>query len=163
MKKILLTSLFLIPFFYQSHAQYKTRVRRIEFASLDSIFHLSNDTTYVVNFWATWCKPCIEELPNFERLNSESKGKKLRVILVTLDMKKDITSVLFPFLEKNKIKSEVWMLDAVHANDWIEKVSPEWSGAIPATTFTNGTKKYQLFKEGTLTYDELLDMVKKLK
>jgi thiol-disulfide isomerase/thioredoxin len=45
----------------------------------------STDTIYVVNFWATWCKPCVEELPIFDSLNLEVKGQAIKVLLVNLD------------------------------------------------------------------------------
>jgi len=88
-----------------------------------------NDTTYVVNFWATWCKPCVEELPSFEQLYEKYKDKKVRLILVSLDFEKQIESKLIPFINENKLKGEVLVLQQKGMNDWIDKIDPSWSGA----------------------------------
>ncbi|MGB3606378.1 TlpA family protein disulfide reductase [Psychroserpens sp.] len=109
--------------------------------------------TYVVNFWATWCAPCVKELPSFEELNARYKDQNVEVILISLDFPKQIETKLKPFLKKNALKSEVVVLDDVDSNTWIPKVSKAWSGAIPATIIYNQQKKE--FYERSFTYSEL--------
>lgn len=103
------------------------------FDEIEPLFRQENDTTYVINFWATWCKPCIEELPFLEQLNASETEKPLRVILVSLDFPRHLESKLLPFVEKQQLRSQVDVLLDGDYNSWIDKVSPEWSGAIPAT------------------------------
>lgn len=103
------------------------------FDDLEPMFRFDNDTTYVINFWATWCKPCIKELPHFEELHSQHKNDKVKVILVSLDFPKQVESNLVPFVQKKQLQSKVIVLLDGKYNDWIDKVSPDWSGAIPAT------------------------------
>jgi thiol-disulfide isomerase/thioredoxin len=119
----------------------------------------TSQTTLIVNFWATWCKPCVQELPAFDSLNTESKNYK--VILVSLDFKEDIKSKVNPFLKKNHIKSECVLLDEVNGNDFIDKISKEWSGAIPATLFKNTNKK--IFIEKKMRLEELNTQLSNLK
>ena len=95
----------------------------------------SNDTTYVVNFWALWCKPCIQEIPSLDSLNTEFAGKKIKVLLVNLDFLDGTEKNVNAFLQKNKIKAECVLLDEIDGNSYINKISQEWSGAIPATLF----------------------------
>ena len=111
-----------------------------DFKGLRYFLNQKNDTTYVVNFWATWCLPCVEELPYFEALQTKYKNQKVKVILVSLDMSKQIESRLIPFLIKKKIQSQVLVLNDVDANAWIEQVDQSWSGAIPATAIYNKNK-----------------------
>ena len=103
------------------------------FETFESCLNHSNDTTYVVNFWATWCKPCIEEIPLFEEINDRMQASPVKIILVSLDFRNQIQSKLIPFLRERKLHSEIVVLDAPNANAWIDKVDPSWSGAIPAT------------------------------
>src|SRR5665213_2095598 len=91
------------------------------------------DTTFVVNFWATWCVPCVHELHYFTELDSACAGKKIKVILVSNDFKNEIQTKLIPFIEKRKIKTEVLFLDETNDNEWIPKVDKQWQGNIPAT------------------------------
>ena len=109
-----------------------------KFSSLEPLFRIQNDTTYVINFWATWCKPCLEELPYFEAFNAEIRDEKVKVILISLDFPKQLNSRLLPFVEKKQLKSQVIALLDGKYNDWIDKVSPKWSGAIPVTYIYKG-------------------------
>lgn len=119
-----------------------------------------NDTTYVINFWATWCGPCVQELPDFEKLNENYKNKKVKVILVSMDFLADYDSKLLPFLKKKNIKTEVMLLNETKADVFINKINPKWWGSIPATMIVNNAKKQNEFFEESLAY-EFLD--KKLK
>ena len=137
----------------------KDRVPSLDFSELNTFLTKDNDTTYVVNFWATWCKPCIKELPAFEKLNTEYSDKKVKVLLVSLDFPTKVTSQVIPFMEKNNIQSQVLLLDDADANNWIPKVSKEWSGAIPATLiYSNATR---LFYERSFTFEELQEELNK--
>ena len=112
-----------------------------------------NDSIYIINFWATWCKPCIKELPAFEKLASNYSDKKVKLLLVSLDFPDKLESQVIPFIERNNIQSEVVLLDDADANSWIPKVSPQWSGAIPATIiYKKATRK---FYEQSFTFEEL--------
>lgn len=105
------------------------------------------DTHYVVNFWATWCKPCIQELPAFDSLYAATKNTKVKVILVSLDFKEDLDAKVNPFLQKNSIKAECVLLDEVNGNDFVNKIANSWSGAIPATLFKNKTSAQLIEKK----------------
>jgi len=98
------------------------------------------DTTYVVNFWATWCKPCIQELPAFDSLYTLTKGTTIKVLLVNLDFTEELNKKVNPFLQKNHVQAECVLLDEVNGNDFVNKISPSWSGAIPATLLKTKTR-----------------------
>lgn len=123
------------------------------FEELNPLLHIDNDTTYVVNFWATWCKPCVKELPAFEQLGSNYGDQKVKVVLVSLDFPDVLESRVIPFVESKDLQSEVVLLDDPDANSWIPKIAEEWTGAIPATLIYQGEKRK--FYERTFTYDEL--------
>ncbi len=128
---------------------------------MDSLLHKNSDTTLVINFWATWCKPCVTELPYFEELNKKYSSEKIKVILISLDFKRQLETRLNKFITENKISSEVLLLDEPDYNSWIDKVDSTWSGAIPATIVIN--KKSRLFFEKEFTsYAELSTIIKPL-
>src|SRR4051812_11263263 len=81
--------------------------RVIKITDLEKRIKNNSDTTYIINFWATWCAPCIKELPDFDSINVAYKQKKVKVILVSMDFKEDLETKLLPFMKKRKIKSEV--------------------------------------------------------
>jgi len=131
----------------------KGQIPVMNFGEFEPNLHKANDTTYVINFWATWCKPCIDELPAFEELNRKYANKPVKVILVSLDFVRNLESRVIPFIENNKLKSEIILLNDPRSHQWIDKVSPEWSGAIPATVIYNRSKR--TFYERAFHFDEL--------
>jgi len=128
------------------------------FDQLEPLLEKQNDTIYVVNFWATWCAPCVKELPYFEELQANYKNQKLQVLLVSLDFPHLYEKNLKPFIIKNQLKSKVVALDDPDMNAWIPKVSSEWSGSIPATLIYKNDKK--TFYEQSFTYKTLQNEVK---
>ncbi len=129
----------------------------VDFEGFKPSLTKENDTTYVINFWATWCAPCIKEIPYFEKLTADYANEKLSVILVNLDFPNHYDSRLIPFINDNNIKSKVIMLDDPNSNYWINEVDPTWTGAIPATLIYNSSKRE--FYEKEFTYGELKGII----
>lgn len=96
------------------------------------------DETLVINFWATWCQPCVEELPYFEQLARETDT---RVVMISLDFKKDVTTKLKKFVEKRDLKLPIVALADGDYNSWIDRVDPSWGGAIPVTLISRGNER----------------------
>lgn len=138
---------FLIAFFLLAFLSFAQKPAVYKINDLLKRIHNNSDTIYVVNFWATWCKPCVQELPDFESFNRQNKPAIVKVILVNMDFKEDMDKKLIPFLEKNKYSSEVILLDEVNGNDFIDKIHTKWGGAIPATYFTTKNKKKEAIFE----------------
>jgi thiol-disulfide isomerase/thioredoxin len=112
-----------------------------EAEELKQLFEQSNDTTYVINFWATWCKPCVKEMPYFEQLHEEMKNEKVRVILVSLDFDTDLESKMKPFVEERQLQSDVIAFINADYNSWIGEIEDAWDGAIPATIIYNANDR----------------------
>ncbi|NEU07386.1 TlpA family protein disulfide reductase [Flavihumibacter sp. R14] len=127
---------------------------------LDNRLSVGKDTVYLVNFWATWCAPCIEELPHFEKLADTMNGKPVKVLLVSLDFKSKLETVVRPFVKKLQISNEVYLLNEKSQQDYIDRIDKNWSGAIPATLVVNTKRRIRTLVEKELTYDELLNLYK---
>ncbi len=138
------------------HISWAQEVPVVKWDKIQDILSQSSDTTYIVNFWATWCKPCVTEIPHFEEVQKKFKDQNVRVVLVSMDFAKDLTTRVIPFVHQRQLSSEVWLLNEPDANRWIDKVDPEWSGAIPATLIVNNRKKKKVFFEQKLEYDRLV-------
>lgn len=110
-----------------------------DFKSLEPLLHTNSEKTYVVNFWAMWCAPCVKELPFFEAYAKNNPN--VEVLLVSLDFPEDIEGKLKPFLKKKGISSKVVLLDDPNSNSWIDKIAPNWSGAIPFTIVFNNKER----------------------
>ena len=135
-------------------------IKQIGSDELEALSSLDNDTTYVVNFWATWCSPCVKEIGYFEELHRNPPAEDLKVILVSLDFPNTIERRVIPFLEEKEITAAVYLMTDLDYNSWIERIDPDWSGAIPATLMYNGRNR--LFLEKELSRDELFKHVKQM-
>lgn len=117
-----------------------------------------NDTLYIVNFWATWCGPCVAELPYFEQSARTYTGKKIKILLINLDFASEEAKVL-AFVKKKNLQNQVYQLHASDPNKWINQIDSSWDGAIPLTVFYKAGKKV-LFHEGDITQLELDEKIK---
>ncbi len=138
------------------------KVEIVKFEHLQKVLNQVSDTTVVLHFWATWCRPCMEELPYFEQLNAEYNPHKMKFILVSMDFVKDAETNLKSVLERNKIKSKVVLLDEPDYNSWIDLIDKEWSGTIPATLVMNNNMRKRKFYEGKVNVVTFSDELKKM-
>jgi len=109
------------------------------FNELEPLLYTDSNKTYIVNFWAMWCAPCVKELPYIQEY--ANKHPEVEVLLVSMDFPKDIKTKLKPFLKEKNITSKVVILDDPDANTWINKIDTNWSGAIPFTIIFNNKKR----------------------
>ena len=118
-----------------------TSVKSYTYNQLKPLLEKKDDKIYVINFWATWCAPCVKELPYFEKINQDYKDQNVTVLLVSLDFPKQVAKRLIPFINKNKLQSKVILLDDINEDVWIKKIDSTWSGAIPVTLIYNKNKR----------------------
>ena len=110
----------------------------VDFEGLLALLQQEDNRIRVINFWATWCAPCIEELPYFEEMAGKYGSSGVEVFLVSLDFPAAWEGRLPKFIRKKGLKSPVIILDDPDQNSWIPRVDPGWSGAIPATLIYRG-------------------------
>ncbi len=160
MKNLLIAGLFLTLWNCNAQNSGSYVLKAVNYDELKSIIQKEDGKLYVVNFWATWCKPCIEELPHFMEVNELYKSDpNFKMILVSLDNEKALDTKVKRFIESNHLNVDVYLLDDnKKMNEWIPATDKTWSGAIPATIFYKNKKKVY-FKELQMTQYELEDII----
>jgi thiol-disulfide isomerase/thioredoxin len=129
---------------------------------LQTIIQAEKEQIQVVNFWATWCAPCIKELPLLEKLKAEHNEIKVRLVSMDMDLDPNPDKVR-KFVIRKKIQSEVLILDERNPNQWIDKVDKSWSGALPATLVVNNRNGKRKFVEKELHEGDLEKLVAEVK
>jgi thiol-disulfide isomerase/thioredoxin len=148
---------FLTSFLLYFHLPEKPEMMNMEQLQVRTI-KPENDTLYVVNFWATWCRPCINEMPFFINAEKKFSGSNIKLLLVSVDFMTEKQRVE-KFINEKNIGNEVILLNAGNPNKWINIVDSTWSGAIPATVFYKQGKKVY-FHEGEFTQTALDSIIK---
>ncbi|MCU0370817.1 MAG: TlpA family protein disulfide reductase [Bacteroidales bacterium] len=128
-------------------------VKVLNFDQLQPYLHRSDDTVYLVNFWATWCVPCRKEMPAIMAVEEKYRENNFKVLLVSLDFPGQLESSLKPYLINHNIRSEVILLDDPDQNRWINQVDPNWSGDIPFTLIYG--KNFRESHAGALSFETL--------
>ena len=114
----------------------------------------------IINFWATWCKPCIEEIPYFLEEIKDHQQDSLTILLVSLDFKEEFPAEITAFVKKRKFNAPIVWLDETNADYFCPKIDAKWSGAIPATLFINNKTGYRNFVEAQISHGELKKEIK---
>ena len=138
------------------------QITQIKIPELEKILSVGDDKLYVINFWATWCPPCVKELPHFQKVAREFNKDEVSFLLVSIDFPSQIESHLRPFLKRNNVALDVAIIMETDQNEWIDKVDPSWQGNIPVTLMFNNTNKTRKFHPGDLDEIELRNMIKSL-
>jgi thiol-disulfide isomerase/thioredoxin len=142
----------LLSFAHSAHAQ---KAEVISASELQRRIAGESDKIQIINFWATWCGPCVKELPLFEKITSEGRPD-VKVTLVSLDLDLDPDAQkVYKFIDRKNIQSEVLLLSEPDPNSWINKIAPEWSGALPATLIINAKTGKRKFIGRSLHQGEL--------
>lgn len=137
-----------------------TKGQEVELVTIEALqdkITNSDKSLTIVNFWATWCKPCIEEMPYFEELDQSSEN--IKVYLVSVDFQNQLDRVK-AFIKKRAVTSQVLFLNEKDPDNYMPKISKEWTGAIPATLFVNAMGK-TYFHEKAFGKEELFETAKK--
>lgn len=119
-------------------------------------------TPLVINFWATFCIPCIEELPYFLEAANTYKKDSLTLLLVSLDLEDEYPAGIQKFIGKHKIQVPVAWLDETNADYFLPKIDKNWEGAIPATLFINNATGYRSFHGDQLSREKLISTIQQM-
>jgi thiol-disulfide isomerase/thioredoxin len=155
MKKHILIFLVAGLILSSAHAQ---QLPTVDKGGIQTLVHSDSDTVFVVNFWATWCSPCVKEIGYFEDLKKEYPEHILKVILINLDFPNQVERRVLPFIEEKGLTASIYNVTELDYNEWIPLVDPDWSGAIPATLIFKGEERKFLEKE--ISRQELFNEVK---
>ncbi len=134
----------------------------IKFNQLSEMITNGKHELEVYNFWATWCKPCIAELPYFEAVNNDKDLGHVKVFLISLDFVEQLDNRVKSFVARRNLTSDIKLLDETDYNAFIDKIDPSWSGAIPATLIVDNINDKKYFYEKSFEEGELETLIQNI-
>jgi len=141
---------FIIAFFCFT-AAYAQDIAKLKMADVVKNFEQKNDSIYVINFWATFCKPCVAEIPNFIKISNKYKKDKVKLMLVSLDLPSYYPKKIADFATKNNFTTNIGWLEETNADYFCPMIDKSWGGSIPATVIVNTKTGYKKFFETELS------------
>jgi thiol-disulfide isomerase/thioredoxin len=153
MRKLLLILGFVLPV-----SVFAQQAEIVKLKQLQDHINRETDNIKIINFWATWCAPCIKEMPLFEKIGAERKDVEVTFVSLDLDLNPKPETV-YRFIDRKKIQSKVLILDEKDPNVWINQIEKGWSGAIPATIIINGKTGQRKFVEKELHEGDLEKLI----
>src|SRR3954470_10335603 len=114
-----------------------------------------SDSPVIINFWATYCKPCLQEIPYFESMAKRYEKDGVKMLLVSLDTKEQYPKDIEAIILKRKFASKTVWLNETDADYFCPKVDSSWSGALPSTLLLNNKKGYRKFFEEQIPKEKL--------
>lgn len=150
MSKFILTTLLILAVSF-------TEAQSIPKWKLDDLKSaISNaDKPTIFNFWATFCKPCIAEIPHFQELAKKYEKEGVQLVLISLDLPEAYPKQISSFATKFKFTAPIKFLNETNADIFCPVVDGSWSGAIPASLFVNNKTGYRKFFEAEISKEKL--------
>lgn len=158
MKKILFSSILLLGIVSFSFAQHN--IPRWKITDVEKYMNSGKDEVLVINFWATFCKPCVAEIPSFIEITDKYEDQNVKLLLISLDLPSFYPKKIAAFAQKNNWKADIVWLDETNADYFCPKIDPKWSGSIPSTLIINPKTGYRKFFEEEIEKDVFEKAVK---
>ncbi len=130
------------------------KIRSLKIEEVADFYATKKEGVYVVNFWATFCKPCMAEMPYLQSISKKYSSQDVNLLLVSLDLPSFYPRKIKQFAKENKFTAPVVWLNETDADHFCPVIDKSWSGAIPATLFVNASTGYKKFVEGSLTEEQ---------
>ena len=109
----------------------------------------------VINFFATWCRPCVEELPWFQKTVPNYKDTRVKLLLVSLDYADDYPKEIRSFAKKHEINAQIVWLDEADPNYFCPKIDKRWEGTIPVSLMVNNANHFRAFYDHQIPEEQL--------
>ena len=140
---------------------FNQEIGKIDADGLQTVLSIDDNRLHIVNFWATWCGPCVTEIPYFEKALSEADSTKIAFHFISLDFPSSFKETLIPYLKDRKISPYVLLMTDMRYNKWIPDIDENWKGNIPATLFYKRSDDTRHFHSGALNYEQLNELITK--
>ena len=137
------------------------QITKMKIKDLEAYIQQSNHPL-IVNFWATFCVPCVKEIPSFEKIISKYKDKQVELVLVSLDLPDSYPTKIENFARDKHFSSSIIWLNETNADYFCPRVDKKWSGGIPASLFINNQSHFKKFYESELSPGQLEENIKKM-
>ncbi len=109
----------------------------------------NGDKLRLINIWATWCGPCVEEFPEFVTINRMYRSRDFEFISISAD-DPSLKEKVYKFLKKEEASNKNYIFNTDNKYKLIEAVDPQWQGGLPYTILVEPGGKIVYAKQGPI-------------
>jgi thiol-disulfide isomerase/thioredoxin len=153
--------LFIASFLLLASTAFNQTIRKVKVTEVEE-YVKNSDHPIVLNCWATWCAPCVEEIPYFMETVKKYSDQKVELLLVSLDFATSYPGKIQDLIKKKKFDATFFWLNETNADYFCPKIDPKWDGTLPSTLFVNPQTGYRQFFGRPMTDRQVELEVKKL-
>ena len=151
----------IVLFFFLGISMHAQEVKAVKVTELSKTISESK-TPLIVNFWATFCVPCIQEMPYFQEMARQYKSQNISLLFVSLDLKEAYPVKVNAMVKKLDLTYPVVWLNETNADYFCPKIDTSWSGGMPSSLFVNNATGYHKFFEDQLSKEKLEGVIKEM-
>lgn len=149
---------FIVLLAFINLSSFSQEIKKIKITDLEKTIKESKEPM-IVNFWATYCVPCLKEMPYFQE---QAKSKKITLLLVSIDLEEAYPKQIRSTAKKLKLTAPIKWLDETDADYFCPRVDSSWSGGLPSTLFINNSTSYRKFIEDEIPKDDFEKQIQAL-
>jgi thiol-disulfide isomerase/thioredoxin len=128
--------------------EYSTQIPVVDDVWLKNKINNRDGKILFVNFWATWCEPCVEEFPDLVKIYNENKNSNFEFLSVSVNLPSEIDGKVKPFLKMQSADFPVVVIEEKRSEEIINLINPKWDGTVPATIiYDENGKRKEFFAE----------------
>lgn len=105
----------------------------LDAAGLQAILEDQAGQVVLLNFWATWCRPCLEEIPALRSLSRRYAADGFVLVPVSLDEADSAAVVVQPFIDRWFAGFDTWLNAETEMDDLVRVVDPAWNEVLPTS------------------------------
>lgn len=139
-------------------AQEPVDLELIDDAGIKALLENDTDNLLLINVWATWCGPCITEMPDFVEINRMYRGRDFELITISAD-RPDKKTKAHEFLKKIQASNKNYIYNSDDKYQLIEAIDPEWQGALPYTLLVEPGGKVVYRVQGPIVPQQMKKMI----
>ena len=143
---------------YKEWADLPVTLENIDAKAIKELIGNKSDKLRLINIWASWCGPCVQEFPDFVTLDRIYRSRQFEFVSVNADKLSRKENVL-KFLQKNEASNKNYIFSSDNNTELVEAVDPEWSGALPYTMLVEQGGKIIYRTQGPIDIVEMRKLI----
>jgi thiol-disulfide isomerase/thioredoxin len=143
---------------YKEWSELPVTIENIDTSGIKELIRNKSGKLRLINVWASWCGPCVQEFPDFVILDRIYRSREFEFVSINADKLSRKDNVL-KLLQKNEASNKNYIFNSDNNSELVEVVDPDWSGALPYTLLVEQGGKVIYRTQGPINMVEIRKLI----